>query len=115
MEGLVSNSPLERKKLLSKIMPTYLYEVLNGSVPTETFEIDQDFSDSPLTSHPITKEPVRKILSPSSISLKHTDSSEKRVLSDENLSKHGFNKYEKSDANGTFHRTAGKEGPRTIG
>ena len=109
------NSLPERKKLLSKIMPTYLYEVLNGSVPTETFEIDQDFSDSPLTSHPITKEPVRKILSPSSISLKHTDSSEKRVLSDENLSKHGFNKYEKSDATGTFHRTAGKEGPRTIG
>ena len=67
-------------------MPTYLYEILNGSEPAETFEVDQDFSDSPLTSHPITKEPVRKILSPSSISLKYTDSSEKRVLSDENLS-----------------------------
>ena len=108
------NFPQERKKLLSKIMPTYLYEVLNGSEPTETFEIDQDFRDSPLTSHPITKEPVRKILSPSTISLKHTDSSEKKVLSDDNLSKHGFNRYEKSDSNGTFHRTAGKEGPQTI-
>jgi len=115
MEELDLNFPLERKKLLSQIMPTYLYEVLNGSEPTETFEVYQDFSASPLTSHPISKEPVRKILSPSTISLKHTDSCEKKVLSDENLSKHGFNKYEKSDANGTFHRTAGKDGPRTIG
>ena len=115
MEELDLNSPPERKKLHSKIMPTYLYEVLNGSEPTEIFEIDQDFRDSPLTFHPITKEPVRKILSPSTISLKHTDSSEKRILSNANLSKHGFNKYEKSDDTGTFDRTAGKEGPRTIG
>ena len=115
MEELDLNFLPERKKLHNKLMPTYLYEVLNGSEPAETFEIVQDFSDTPLTSHPITKEPVRKILSPSSITLKHTDSSEKRVLSDENLSKNGFNKYEKSDPNGTFHRTAGKEGPKTIG
>ena len=115
MEELVLNFLLERKKLPSKIMPTYVYEVLNGSEPAEIFEIDQDFNDSPLTLHPITKEPVRKILSPATISLKHTDTSEKRVLSDENLSKNGFNKYEKADDNGTYYRTAGKEGPRTIG
>ena len=92
-------------------MPTYLYEVLNGSVPPERFEIRQELGDLPLVCHPITNEPVRKIISSTTVSLNHTDSSEKRVLSDENIARNGFCKYEKSDGDGTFYRTAGKDGP----
>lgn len=46
-------------------MPTYLYETVPGQ-PEETierFEVKQSFSDAPLTTHPATGAPVRRVIS----------------------------------------------------
>ena len=46
-------------------MPTYLYETVPAS-PDEAidrFEVKQSFSDAPLTAHPGTGAPVRRVIS----------------------------------------------------
>jgi predicted nucleic acid-binding Zn ribbon protein len=46
-------------------MPTYLYETL-PSAPDEAiqqFEVKQSFSEAPLTAHPTTGAPVRRVIS----------------------------------------------------
>jgi predicted nucleic acid-binding Zn ribbon protein len=46
-------------------MPTYLYETL-PSAPDEAieqFEVKQSFSEPPLTAHPTTGAPVRRVIS----------------------------------------------------
>jgi len=46
-------------------MPTYLYETVPNSPEGEVsrFEIKQSFSDAPLTAHPETGAPVRRVIS----------------------------------------------------
>lgn len=46
-------------------MPTYLYETVPDSPEGEVarFEVKQSFSDAPLTSHPETGAPVRRVIS----------------------------------------------------
>jgi predicted nucleic acid-binding Zn ribbon protein len=46
-------------------MPTYQYETVPASPDDEVarFEIKQDFSDAPLTVHPETGAPVRRVIS----------------------------------------------------
>jgi hypothetical protein len=95
-------------------MPLYMYEVLIGCEPYERFEVEQNLGDPLLRKHPITGEPVRKLVSAASISLKHSDQREESVLYDQNLAKHGFTKYEKADADHSYHRTAGNDGPPMI-
>lgn len=41
-------------------MPIYVYEIIKSG---ETFEVLQKITDRPLTEHPETGEPVRRILS----------------------------------------------------
>ena len=95
-------------------MPLYMYEVLDGCEPYERFEVEQPLGSPPLIKHPITGERVRKLVSAASISLTHTDKREKSVLSDQNLARHGFTKYEKADSGRSCHRPAGKDGPPMI-
>jgi predicted nucleic acid-binding Zn ribbon protein len=89
-------------------MPTYVYAVVkpDGSLGPE-FEYIQPLSATPLTVHPETGEPVRKIITSPSI-LSHTSG----LLSNENLAKKGFTKYVKN-GDGTYKKTAG-EGPNSI-
>ena len=89
-------------------MPVYLYEIVNGQKPSQKFEIQQNFSDPPLTHHPISKEPVRRVVSVCQLSLKHTDRHEQQVLSDKNIANHGFTKFEKCDDKGNFVKVAGE-------
>ncbi len=44
-------------------MPTYVYETIsqNGE-PVERFEVEQRMSDAPLTLHPQTQQPVRRVI-----------------------------------------------------
>ena len=46
-------------------MPTYLYETVPSSSHdvVERFELKQSFSDAPLTAHPETGAPVRRVIS----------------------------------------------------
>ncbi|MDY7107898.1 MAG: FmdB family transcriptional regulator [Planctomycetota bacterium] len=94
-------------------MPTYVYQVIteDGS-EGEIFEVVQKMSDEPLTRHPETGEPVRRIPQAPNIAGDWSDASTKRKLSDENLDRLGFTKYQKAGG-GYFEKRAG-QGPDVI-
>ncbi len=95
-------------------MPTYVYQIINddGS-PGEIFEVVQKMTDPPLETHPETGRPVRRVIQPPNIAGQWSESATKRTLSDKNLDRLGFSKYERTDK-GRYERRAGS-GPRTIG
>ena len=94
-------------------MPVYVYEVINDDGEEgQIFEVMQRMSEEPLTKHPMTGQPVRRIIQQPNIATKYTSSHEKKTLSNENLAAKGFTKYEKA-GNGEYVKTAG-EGPKMI-
>jgi len=94
-------------------MPTYVYEViLPDGEEGQVFEVVQKMSDPPLTKHPTTGQPVRRVIQAPNVATRYTSSHEKKRLSNENLAANGFTRYEKS-GDGTYEKTAG-EGPKTI-
>ena len=95
-------------------MPTYVYEVIeeNGE-PGEQFEYMQKMSDPPLTQHPETGQPVRRVIQAPYVGGQWSDGAMHRSVSDDKkLDKLGFTKYVKS-GDGVYEKRAGK-GPRTI-
>ncbi|MEM9074205.1 MAG: FmdB family transcriptional regulator [Myxococcota bacterium] len=95
-------------------MPIYVYETIPKAGGEVTcFEVEQRMSDPALTEHPETGEPVRRVLTAPALVLKHSSCRDSGVLSDTNLSRHGFSRYERS-TDGTYERTAGKDGPRRF-
>jgi predicted nucleic acid-binding Zn ribbon protein len=97
-------------------MPTYVYEVLDkkGEPTGKTFEVVQLMKEAALTKHPETGEPVRRAIVAPNIAGKWSDIKGKAALSDKNLERLGFTKYERK-GKGYMERTAGKSGPKTIG
>lgn len=96
-------------------MPLYVYEIINkDGTDGETFEILQSLSENPLTHHPVTGEPVRRILQPANIISKYTPGSTKKKLENKNVEKAGFAKYERDKLTGTYHKVAGKHGPDSF-
>jgi predicted nucleic acid-binding Zn ribbon protein len=95
-------------------MPIYLYEVITADdSPGEQFEISQSMSEPPLTKHPQTGQPVRRVFCPPAIGGKWSDSAmNKAVHDDKKLDRLGFTKYVKS-GDGTYEKRAGK-GPDSI-
>lgn len=95
-------------------MPVYVYETIpdEGEEPTR-FEVVQRMADPALTEHPETGEPVQRLIMTPALPTKHSASRERDLLSDANLSRHGFSRYERS-SKGTYERTAGSGGPRRI-
>ena len=97
-------------------MPIYVYQVITDDVDDadsgQVFEVVQRMADPPLTEHPFTGQPVRRVIQPPHVATKYTDHHEKRTLSNENVAKHGLTRYEKA-GDGTYFKTAGK-GPDTI-
>jgi len=96
-------------------MPTYVYEVLDkkGEGTGKTFEIIQSMKDDALTKHPETGEPVRRVIQPPNIAGKWTDMKGKGTLSNSNLERLGFTKYERK-GKGYMERVAGNAGPKTL-
>lgn len=94
-------------------MPTYLYEVLdeNGQ-PIDRFECEQRMSDEPLTRHPETGQPVRRVFLPPGIVGRKSTNPEKTLKDDSKLEKLGFTKYVKT-GDGTYEKTAGV-GPKKL-
>lgn len=91
-------------------MPTYVYqEVLPDGSDGETLEIVQRMSDTPLKTHPRTGNPVKKIYYSPNLSNKYTEGATKNKLSNENVEKHGFTRYEKDKVTGRYNKTAGKD------
>lgn len=95
-------------------MPMYTYEVVNedGS-EGETFDVLRKMSDPPLTKHPETGQPVKRIFQPVHIAGVMHESHSKNRLSDKNLAKHGFTKYQRN-GKGHYERTVGTQGPESI-
>lgn len=96
-------------------MPTYVYEILNkdGTGTGEHFEFVQSMKDAPLSAHPQTGRPVRRVPQAPIIAGKWSDMKGKSALSNKNLERLGFTKYEKKGS-GYMERVAGKEGPKSI-
>lgn len=96
-------------------MPVYVYEVLDkkGEPTGETFEHVQSMKDKALTKHPKTGAPVRRAITAPNIAGKWSDIKGKSSLSNKNLERLGFTKYERK-GKGYMERVAGKEGPPSV-
>lgn len=96
-------------------MPTYVYEILTakGDPTGKTFEVVQSMKDDALTKHPETGQPVRRVPQAPMIAGKWSDLKGKGALSNKNLERLGFTKYERK-GKGYMERTAGKHGPRGL-
>ena len=94
-------------------MPIYVYEIIreDDDAP-ETFEVIQRMSDPPLTQHPDTGVPVRRVLAAPSIGGMWSDSAMGKSTSDDNLKRLGFTKYVKT-GDGQYEKTVGS-GPNSL-
>ncbi len=97
-----------------EIMPVYVYEIIQpDDSPGPTFEVVQRISDKPLTEHPETGEPIRRVIQPPFIGGAWTESSmSKRTKDDKKLGQQGFTKYVKA-GDGIYEKRCGK-GPDII-
>ena len=91
-------------------MPTYAYAVIkpDGS-DGEPFEVFQRITDEPLTKHPETGEPVRRLV----VAPQVQTQTDKGRFSKKNLDRLGFTRYERK-GRGYYERTAGNQGPDSI-
>ncbi len=96
-------------------MPTYVYDLLDsrGQPTGRQFEHVQSMKDAPLTRHPETGQPCRRAIVAPAIASNASPIKSKGMLSNRNLERLGFTKYEKK-GKGYMERTAGREGPRSI-
>lgn len=78
-------------------MPTYDYEFMSGPRRGERFELVQRMSEAPLTRHPETGEPIRRVPAAPMIGGRHSEAGQKQRLSDKNLERLGFTKLVKTD------------------
>ncbi len=94
-------------------MPTYEYEFVNADGSGgERLEIFQSMKDAALKKDPETGKAIRRVISAPMIGGKHSEASTKKMLSNDNLDRLGFTKYEKV-GQGQYEKKAG-EGPRDI-
>lgn len=94
-------------------MPIYVYETTSEDAPRERFEFFQKMSDEPLTEHPETGEPVKRIPAPPHIAGKWSElQKDGGVMGNKNLDRLGFTKYERA-GDGKYEKKAGK-GPNVI-
>lgn len=88
-------------------MPTYVYQVINDDgTDGEVFEVVQRMSEPALTKHPETGKPVHRIPQAPAV---NTEGSK---LSNKNLDRLGFTKYERA-GDGYYEKKSG-EGPNAI-
>ncbi len=99
--------------VLASSVPTYLYAVINPDDSNgEHFEVVQRMNDAPLTKHPESGKPVRRVITAPNIGGGWSDAGTKNKLSDSNLDRLGFTKYVNAGG-GRFEKTAGG-GPSQI-
>ena len=96
-------------------MPIYEYEYLDkdGKGTGKTVELVQRMADDAYDKHPESGEPIKRVITAPRIAGKWSDMKAKSQLSNENLDRLGFTKYEKK-GDGYMERVAGKEGPKSI-
>ena len=91
-------------------MPTYLYqEILPNGEDGDCFEIIQRMSDPSLKNHPTSGNPVKKIFHKPNLPTQYSAKATKNKLSDANVEKLGFTRYERDSMTGRYHKTAGRD------
>lgn len=95
-------------------MPVYVYEIIQpDGTGGEQFEFVQRMADDPLTEHPESGLPVRRVITAPFIGGSWSDSAMHRSMQDDKkLDRLGFTKYVKS-GDGVYEKRAGK-GPDVI-
>jgi hypothetical protein len=95
-------------------MPLYVYELITDDDSAgKQFEVFQRMADEPLTKHPESGLPVRRVLCAPAVGGLWSDGAMQRsVADDKKLDRLGFTKYVKS-GDGTYQKTLGK-GPETL-
>jgi hypothetical protein len=95
-------------------MPIYVYEIVKpDGTGGEKFEIKQHMVDPPLTVHPESGEPVRRVIQPIAIGGNWGEGAMHRKMNDnKRLGELGFTKYVKA-GDGVYEKQAGK-GPKII-
>ena len=113
LQGSVSASNNSTTPATFVWMPTYLYAVVapDGTLG-EHFEVVQRMSDATLEVHPESGLPVRRVPVLPNIGGPYSTGGEKQKLSDSNLGRLGFTKYQKTST-GEYEKRAG-DGPSTI-
>tara|TARA_B100001093_G_scaffold328992_1_gene314023 strand:- start:84 stop:353 length:270 start_codon:yes stop_codon:yes gene_type:complete len=66
-------------------------------------------SDPSLKNHPKSGNPVKKIFHKPNLPTQYTAKATKSKLSDANVEKNGFTRYERDSLTGRYHKTAGKD------
>src|SRR5262245_15230002 len=94
-------------------MPTYVYQILTrtGRPTGRTVEIVQSIKEEALSRHPETGEPIRRAIVAPTLGLGMSKA--KARLSNKNLERLGFTKYERK-GKGYMEKTAGKHGPKGL-
>ncbi len=94
-------------------MPTYVYQVICEDGTGEQFEIEQSIKEPALTQHPVTGEPVERIIQNVFAGGIWTESSmQRRMKNDKKLGDLGLTKYVKA-GDGVYEKRAGS-GPELI-
>ena len=95
-------------------MPIYTYQVVKkDGTEGEVFDVLRGMNDDPLTHHPDTGEAVKRIFQPIHIAGMTNELHSKTRLSDKNLAKNGFTKYQRN-GKGNYERTVGSFGPDRL-
>ncbi len=97
-------------------MPTYVYGIIlseDDDTVGETFELEQGIKDAPLTHHPVTGQPVRRVLCAPFVAGMWSPMKSKKILSDDSLRAKGFTKYVKN-RDGQYEKRVGS-GPEILG
>ena len=95
-------------------MPIYVYEVLDeDGNPGFQFEVQQRMADEPLKTHPVTGEPVRRVIQVPHIAGEYSHRAMmKNVNDDKKINQLGMTKYVKA-GDGFYEKRAGS-GPDVI-
>ncbi len=94
-------------------MPIYVYEVvLDDGEAGQMFEVMQKMTDEPLTKHPTTGQPVRRVIQPPHVAGQWSESGARQQLTDKNIEAHGMTKYVRT-SDGTYEKRVGR-GPDMI-
>lgn len=91
-------------------MPVYLYEVINeDGTPGVRFEVEQSTSSPALTAHPRSGQAARRVYTAPNVSGRYSEARTKKELSNENVHRAGFTRYERDKLTGSYHKTTGKD------
>ena len=97
-------------------MPVYLYRVLYPDLPHDAcpiIELNHSWKTT-LTVDPSSGYPLEKVYTAPNLSNGYSETHTKKILSNDNLSQHGFTKYVRDPISQCYVKTAGQQGPNTF-